>query len=208
MVLQTKSTVILLLICNIAAISCNPSNNNMPLVSVDVQVMPLMRTKGSSTLISQSGSLVRLDTEDWQMFSNESDPYSYFPEGIHVERFDSLFRVDGYIVADTAYYFEKRELWQAIGNVVVKNAEGTIFKTPELFWDQKIPQNTMGAFYTNEPVNIVKPDGTVLYSQNGFTADQSLTILRFFSGNSEFYLIESDDTSHQSVVIPDSIQLP
>ena len=208
MVLQTKSTVILLSICGIIATSCNPNNKNMPLVSVDAQVMPVMRTKGSSTLISQSGSLVRLDTEEWLMFSNDGDPYSYFPEGIHVERFDSLFQIDGYIVADTAYYFERKELWQAIENVVVKNAEGTIFKTSELFWDQKVPPNTMGAFYTHKPVNIVEPNGYVLNSKYGFTADQSLIHIRFYDGDGDLYIIETDDTPQQNVIVPDSIQLP
>ena len=208
MVLQTKSTVILLLICSIVTISCNPSNKNMPLVSVDVQAMPVVKIERSSTLFSQSESIIRLDAEDWQMFSNEVDPYWYFPKGLYVERFDSLLQVDGHIVADTAYYFEKKELWHAIENVVVKNAEGTIFETSELFWDQKIPQNTVGAFYTNKPVKIVKPEGTVLYGENGFVADQSLIHIRFFYGNADLYIVESDDEPQKNVIIPDSIKVP
>ena len=206
MVLQAKSTVILLLICSVLAISCNPSNKNMPLVSVDVQAMPMVKTEGSSILISQSGSVIRLDTEEGQMFSNEGDPYTYFPKGIHVVRFDSLYQVDGDIVADTAYYFDRKELWHAIGNVVVKNAEGTVFETPELFWDSRVPLNAMNSFYTHKPVKVVSSNGNILHGDYGFTADQSLTIIRFFSGNADLYIAESDDEPQQNVIVPDSIQ--
>ena len=180
----------------------------MPFVSVDVQAMPVMRTEGSSTLISQSENLIRLDTEEWLIFSNEGDPYWHFPKGIHVERFDSLLQVDGYLVADTAYFFEKKELWQAIGNVVVKNAEGTVFETSELFWDSRVPQNNLDAFYTHKPVKVVEPNGYVVNGKNGFTADQSLIHIRFYDGDGDIYVVESDETSQQNELVPDSIRLP
>jgi len=206
MVLQTKSTVIILLICCIVAISCNPGNKNIPLVSIDVQAMPIMHTEGSSGLISQSGGIVHLDAKISQIFSNDNDSYLFYPEKIHVERLDSLFQVDGELVADTAYYYDRKELWHVIGNVVVKNAEGTVFKTPELFWDPKVPSNKLDAFYTNKPVKIVKSDGTILDCLNGFTADQSLIHMRYFSGKANLHIIESTDTLQQDSISRDTPQ--
>ena len=182
----------------------------MPLVSVDVQAIPVVHSEGVLTLISDSGSLIRMNSKVWQIYSNDSEPYFYFPEGIFVERLDSLFQVDLTIVADTAYYFDKKELWHAIGNVVVKNIEGDIFETSELFWDSKVPQDKMDAFYTHQPVKILKPDSTVIYGQNGFTADRSMRITRLFLGKADLYIDESNDVSDdtsQSTIIQDSIQL-
>ena len=208
MVLQTKSAVIFLLICSIVTTSCSSNKKNMPLVSVDVQAIPMVYTEDASMLVSDSGiTRYRFNAKIWEIYSNEGEPYNYFPEKIHVERFDSLFQVEGNIVADTAYYIEKKELWHAIGNVVVKNIEGRIFETSELFWDQKVPPNVVNAFYTNQPVKIVEPDSTIIYGRNGFTADQSLSMYRLFNMKGEFIVEESTDTLQQNTIRSDSIQL-
>jgi len=180
----------------------------MPLVSVDLQAIPMVHTEDVSSLVSDSGiTRYRFKAKIWDVFSNENDSYWYFPEMISVEWFDSLFRVEGSIVADTAYYFEKKGLWQAIGNVVVKSTEGRTFETSELFWDEKAPSNTMNAFYTNQPVKIVEPDGTVISGDNGFAADQSLNMFRLFKMKGDFIVEESADTLQQNAIRRDSIQL-
>jgi len=179
----------------------------MPLVSIDLQVIPWINSEGVSSLISDSINMYNLNTNVWQMFSNNAEEYWYFPEGIHVEQFDSLFQIEGDIVADTAYYFTDKELWHAIGNVVVKNSLGRIFKTSELFWDLKVPPNTMNAFYTNRPVRIIEPDSTYIDGNEGFTADRSLIKSFFYKTKGEFIIEESPDTSQQGIISSDSIQL-
>ena len=209
MVLQTKSAVVFLLICSIVTISCSSNKKNIPLVSVDVQAMPMIHSENVSSLVfSDSGiTRYRLEAGIWDVYSNGDAPYWYFPEMISVEWFDSLFRVEGSIVADTAYYFEKKGLWQAIGNVVVKNTEGRTFETSELFWDEKAPPNVVNAFYTNQPVKIVEPDSTKIYGRNGFAADQSLSMYRLFNMKGEFIVEESTGALQQNTMRSDSIQL-
>ena len=208
MVLQAKSAVTFLSIFCVVTISCNTNKKNIPLVSVDVQSIPRVHTTDVSTLISDSGvTRYRLEAEVWDIYSNEGEPYWHFPEKLHVERFDSLFNVEGNINADTAYYFEKKELWHAIENVVVKNLEGRIFETSELFWDEKIHPDSVNAFYTDKPVKITEPDGSVQYGLNGFRADRSLNIIRLFSMKGEFIVEEYNDSIPQVDVHPDSIQL-
>jgi len=209
MVLQTKSTVIFAVIFCVAAISCNSNKKTIPLVSVDVQALPMIHTKNVSSLISDSGiTRYCLDAKIWDVYSNDGENYSYFPEGILVERFDSLLHVEGSIVADTAYNYEKKGLWHAIGNVVVKNMEGRTFETSELFWDQKAPPTSVNAFYTDKSVKITEPDGNIQYGQNGFKADQSLNIIRLFSMKGEFNMEESPDSLYQETLRPDSILQP
>jgi len=180
----------------------------MPFVFVDVEAIPNIHTVDAFNLISDSGiTRYRLRAKIWDIYSSESEPYWHFPEGIHVERFDSLFQVEGNIVADTAYFYDKKELWHAIGNVVVNNKEGTTFETSELFWDQKVPPNVENAFYTFQSVKITKPDGTFIYGLNGFRADQSLITIIIFSGKGELNVDESPDSLKHDVIHPDSIQL-
>lgn len=176
----------------------------MPVVSLDIQTIPTIHTENVSTLISDSGiTRYRLEAKIWDIFSNtEEGSYWYFPEKFRVERFDSLFQEEGSIRADTAYYFEKKELWRAIGNVVVKNMEGRRFETSELFWNQKTPANEVNAFHTDKFVTITEPNGDITYGRNGFKADQSLNIIRLLAVKGEFYVEESADTIQQTPTQP------
>ena len=181
----------------------------MPMVSVDAKTIPMVHSEDVSTLISDSGMVrYRLNAKIWDIYSKDGDSYWYFPEGMHVEQFDSLFHVEGSIKADTAYYFEKKGLWRAIGNVVVKNVEGTTFETSELFWNQKAHSTAGDAFYTFQPVKITNPDGNFMYGRNGFRANQSLTPIFLFSGKGELNVEESTDSIQQNTVRPDSIYSP
>ena len=181
----------------------------MPLVPIDLQTMPIVHTDDASGLISDSGIIrYRFKAKIWDIYSKDGDEYWYFPKKIHVEQFDPLFQVVGNIEADTAYFFKRKELWRAIGNVVVKNMEGRIFETSELFWDQRVPPNTVNAFYTDQPVKIIDPDGSITYGRSGFKADQSLNIIRLFSMKGEFNIDESPDSLRQNTMQPDSVKLP
>jgi len=207
MVLQTKSTVIFTIVFCIVTVSCNSNKKNIPLVSVDVKAIPILHTEDVSSLVSDSGiTRYRLDAKVWDTYSMKDEGnVNVFPKGIHVERFDSLFNVEGSIVADTAYNYVKKELWRAVGNVVVKNMEGRTFETSELFWDTKAPPNSVNAFYTDKPVKIVEPDGNISYGRNGFKADRQLNIIRLFSMKGEFNVEESTDSLRQDIARSDSI---
>ena len=207
MVLQTKSTVITLLICCLIVISCNSSNKNTALVSLDIQEMPWMRTECCSTLISDGSGFIRYRSyaKITETYLNAGDSYLFFPEGIYTEQLDSLLNVEASITADTAYYYEKKDLWHAIGNVFVNNAEGRTFETDELFWDSKVPAGVENAFYTHKMVKITEIDGSIHYGLKGFKADQSLNSIFLYSGKGELNIDESTDLSTQNPAVQDSI---
>ena len=57
------------------------------------------------TLVSDSGvTRYKVETHEWYMFGEASEPYWYFPKKLHLEKFDSLFRVEASVDADTAYF--------------------------------------------------------------------------------------------------------
>ncbi|GHT14318.1 LPS export ABC transporter periplasmic protein LptC [Bacteroidia bacterium] len=178
----------------------------MPVVSVDTQAIPMVRTADVSALISDSGiTRYRLEAKIWDMYSNEENAYSHFPEGIYVERFDSLLTAEGYIKADTAYHFDKKGLWQLIGSVFVKNIEGRTFETEELFWKEESNPNSLEAFYTDKFVKITEANGDVRYGRKGFKSNQSMSDIVFLSFGGELSVDESPNVEADNIQ-KDSIQ--
>jgi len=155
-------------------ISCNKKSGNFQVVPVDAKTLPISHTKDVVSLISDSGiTRYRLKAKVWEVYTHPED-YWYFPEKIYVEQFDSLLQVKGSIEADTAYYFAKKELWRLIGNVFVKNLEGTTFETSELFWNQSAPADSREAIYTNKLAKVTRANGDYQYGRRGFKSDVSL----------------------------------
>ena len=69
--------------------------------------LPVMDTRGVTTLISDSGvTRYRVNTEEWLIFDKKKPSYWAFEKGIYLEQFDSLFHIDASIKADTAYYYD------------------------------------------------------------------------------------------------------
>ena len=94
-----------------------------------------MRSRGISSLISDSGVLrYKLVTEEWDIYTNTSPATWKFMKGLLMERFDESCHIDLHVQADTAYLHEQK-LWELRGRVVIRNIEGTLFRTEELFWD-------------------------------------------------------------------------
>jgi LPS export ABC transporter protein LptC len=131
-------------------------------VELNADELPLIHTKEITSLISDSGiTRYRLKTKQWDMYQNDTNSYWYFPQGIYVEQFDSLLQVKGMLEADTAYYYEDKSLWRVIGNVFMKNLDGVTFETEELFWNEKAPENSTNAIYSDKFVKVNTGDGIV-----------------------------------------------
>ena len=96
-----------------------------------------MHSTGINTLISDSGMMrYHLVVEEWDIYngSNGEPPTWTFMKGLLMERFDEKFHTDLFVQSDTAY-LHKQQLWELRGRVVVRNVNGDVFRTEELFWD-------------------------------------------------------------------------
>ena len=114
--------------------SCGKENKEVVEVSFDPEKSYTMKALDISTLISDSGiTRYRLNTKKWLVFEKAAEPHWYFPDGVYVEKFDTLFRAEASIKADTAYYYDKKGLWKLIGNVKVSSLAGERFETSLLF---------------------------------------------------------------------------
>ena len=96
-----------------------------------------MHSTGINTFISDSGVVrYHMVVEEWDIYngSNGEQPTWKFMKGMLMERYDEKFHVDLFVQSDTAY-LHKQQLWELRGRVVVRNVNGDVFHTEELFWD-------------------------------------------------------------------------
>ena len=115
--------------------SCDAEQEHIASAINEADSTAFMRSRGISTLISDSGVLrYKLIAEEWDIYTITNPPTWKFMKGMLMERFDESFHIDLHVEADTAYLHEQR-LWELHGRVVIRNIEGTLFRTEELFWD-------------------------------------------------------------------------
>ena len=104
--------------------------------------LPVMDTRGVTTLISDSGvTRYRVNTEEWLIFD-----------------------IDASIKADTAYYYDRDRLWKLIGNVDIKSLKGDHVTTELLYWNEATKK-----VYTDKFVRMEKPDQ--IMTGYGFESD-------------------------------------
>ncbi|MDR3268956.1 MAG: LPS export ABC transporter periplasmic protein LptC [Tannerella sp.] len=175
----------------VSVLSCNRQKREMVDIAFDKENTYTMKATGVSTLISDSGvTRYKMVTEEWLFFDEAEEPYWFFPEKVHVEKFDTLFQVEASIDADTAYFFTKKKLWKLIGHVEVENLEGERFETSLLFWDQNQEK-----IYSDQSIRITKGDFT--NTGIGFESNQTLTRWHIFNAGAEIPIQEkATDTTN------------
>ncbi|MFZ4456616.1 MAG: LPS export ABC transporter periplasmic protein LptC [Bacteroidales bacterium] len=168
--------------------SCTDNNKETIKSFKDVRLVPTLRTTNVSTLISDSGiTRYRLVAGEWSIFERVSEPYWYFPKGIYVEKFDSVFKVEASIKADSAYFNEGKKLWHLKKNVKIINFQGEKFETQDLYWDQNQQKIYSDSF--------IKIDQTSkIITGLGFESNESMTryIIRKTQG-----IFQVDDNNTQ-----------
>ena len=136
-------------------------------------------------------------------YSMATNPYQEFRRGIRLVTFkqdtitvvaDTSYvanQVDAVITANYAIYYEKQDLWEAKGDVVVVKSErddgDTLVKgttevyTQQLYWNAKI-----GRIYSNVDTRVLTDDGPQF--GEGFDTDQELKEIHFrkYIGEVEF----------------------
>lgn len=72
--------------------SCSGRKKEMGAAITERDSLPVMDTKGVTTLISDSGiTRYRVNTAEWLIYDRKKPPYWAFEKGIYLEKFDSLF---------------------------------------------------------------------------------------------------------------------
>lgn len=189
----TPAVVVMLLLFSA---SCSKEKKDVVEVQFDPEQTYTLRTTDVTNLISDSGiTRYRLSAKEWLVYGKAAEPYSYFPAGIYVEKFDTLFHTEASIKADTAYNYDKKGLWKLIGNVVVNNLQGENFQTSLLFWDQKKEK-----IYTDRYFRFEQKDQII--TGIGFESNQDMTNYRYFNSTGVFPITEAPADSTGAGNIP------
>ena len=149
--------------------ACSGKGKNLAQAVSENDTLPSMRSLGVSTLISDSGiTRYKVEAEEWLIYDKKNPPYWAFEKGVYLEKFDTLFRIEASIKADTAYYHEKKKLWELKGNVQIMSLRGDKFQTDLLFWDEKKEK-----VYSDKYIQIEQDDKMI--RGYGFESNQDLT---------------------------------
>ena len=168
--------------------ACSGKDKNLADAITERDSLPSMKSLGVTTLISDSGvTRYKIVTEEWTVFDKKNPPYWAFEKGVYLEKFDSLFRIDASIKADTAYYYEKKKLWELRRNVNIRNLNGDKFDTDLLFWDEKKEQ-----IYSDKFIRIEQEDKII--EGYGFESNQELTEYQI-KNTSGIFTVEENATT-------------
>lgn len=137
----------------------------------------MMRSYGVNTLISDSGIMkYRIVAEEWEVNTVRNPSRWIFPKGIFLQQFDQTFHIEAYVQADTAYYYDQKQLWHLIGRVRIRTVDGVRFSSEELFWDQLRHE-----FYSHRFSHLITPERTMQGTY--FRSDEQMT--KYFVTNSK-----------------------
>lgn len=139
--------------------------------SVLLASLPGMVTTDVSMLVSDSGVIrYHVVTPVWYTYNLDPqvESYWYFPETIELLQLNDDMEMVGSLRCDTAYHYDRRDLWHLIGHVHVFNVQGEDFKTEELFWDMR--KHTV---YSDSFIHIERHHD--ILEGFGFTSDEQFT---------------------------------
>lgn len=168
--------------------SCGGRKKVLGAAIKDRDSLPIMATYGVTTLISDSGvTRYRINTDEWLVYDKKYPSYWAFEKGLYLEQFDSLLNVNASIKADTAYFYDKEQLWKLIGHVDIKNLKGERFNTELLYWNQATQK-----VYSDKFIRIEQPDRII--SGHGFDSNQQMTVYVIHNIEGIFYVDEEADS--------------
>jgi LPS export ABC transporter protein LptC len=132
---------------------------------------PLREAETLQILYSKKGKkIVKINAEEMQEFKTKNKHYINMPKGIVVFFYDSLEQISSSITADRAVYNQKKHIFDARGNVIVKNiAKQQQLNTEHLVWNQN-----EGKIISDEFVKITTDEQIIM--GEGLEADENFEV--------------------------------
>lgn len=156
-------------VASLCGVSCTEEKEHTAPAIHDRDSVSMMTSYGVNTLISDSGVIkYKIVTERWDVNTVKNPSRWTFDKGIFLEQFDEKFHVKAYIQADTAWYYDQQKLWELRGRVRVRNVNGLVFRSEELYWDGMTHE-----LYSNCFSQLVTPERTL--QGTCFRSDERMT---------------------------------
>ena len=127
--------------------------------SLNLKEVPVQTVDNMFIVQTKNGRIqMRSEAPLMERYERDTLTYELFPEGFFVYGYTEEEMLETEIVADQARhlkYKDGREVWEAFGNVVVKNLmKQEVMETDTLYWDQENEK-----IYTHCYVKLYSPDG-------------------------------------------------
>lgn len=148
-------------------ISCENDLKDIEKISSRSTKVSADTSKGVEVIFSDSALVKGKLITPLLLHYNTATPYYEMPNSLTVIIYDVNQQESSRIIADNGIWREDKKLIELRKNVVVTTKKGDTFKSEELFYDQ-----AKQIFYSNQLVNITKPDGTSIYGTQ-FQSDQN-----------------------------------
>ncbi|MBP3712675.1 MAG: LPS export ABC transporter periplasmic protein LptC [Bacteroidaceae bacterium] len=180
---------VLLLLLLLLSFGCSNETEHLadPIPAKDSLLF--MHSKGINTFISDSGMMrYHLVVEEWDIYNGVGGeaPTWKFMKGLLMERFDEKFHTDLFVQADTAY-LHKQQLWELRGRVLVRNVNGDVFRTEELFWDLNAHE-----IWNSTYMHITTPEREL--EGDEFHSNEQMTRYTVFNSVGTFPVSETEPT--------------
>ena len=167
--------------------------------SLDLKEVPVQTVDNMFIVQTENGRIqMRTEAPLMERYERDTLTYELFPEGFFVYGYTEEEMLETEIVADQARhlkYKDGREVWEAFGNVVVKNLmKQEVMETDTLYWDQKNEK-----IYTHCYVKLYSPSGFM--QGYGMESDQRARNSVIFNPFNSYGVVVKDSTD----VLVDSI---
>lgn len=158
----------LVALCAFLLISCENEISKIKVIAT-TEDPPRIVAKGFEMLFSDSTVIrFKLQTPELISHDNEKDPYTEFPEGVKIEKYDANMNIVSSITAQYAKNYASDDRWEAKNNVIAVNQKGDTLKTEYLVWDTKKEK-----IYSDQFVKIIQKDQ--IYTGIGFESNQDFS---------------------------------
>ena len=109
-------------------------------------------------------------------------PYVEVRKGLYLEFYDSKKpKTPGKLWAKYAKIIDKKQFYEAKGNVKVINNQGQTFVMQSIYWDKANRK-----MYTKDTVFITDKDGSIFVAANGMKAKDDFSEYTFFNNSGDF----------------------
>jgi LPS export ABC transporter protein LptC len=160
-------------------VSCNTDKKEQIEIAFNPDSTYTLKETNVNALVSDSGiTRYKIIAQTWLIFGLAKEPYWFFPDGVYLEKFDTVFNVEASVKADTAYYYERRKLWKLEGHVDISNFKNERFQTSQMFLDQN-----SNSIYSDVYIRITKEE--FLNEGIGFRSNQDMSIYQIFHPTAE-----------------------
>lgn len=132
-------------------------------------ILPIGITENLKLIYTDSAKVKAILYSDLNKdFTNQSFPYSEFPEGVKITFYDNDLN-ETIVTSDYAITYNKTNIVNLISNVVINNFDGSELKTKQLYWD---PEQEW--LFTEEKFSFKNIDYDIV--ANRLDANRSFTI--------------------------------